>query len=166
MVKPAAKIVRNLIPKMRTALGEIVRREVLAGVPIEDAQRKDENRGKEMNNATIAYIMDNGSPAANIPAHPFMDPGIQNAKKQIAEHLGHSAKRVFTGETAKAVSDLHKVGLTAQASIREVINSGPPPELSPSTIAARKRRGRISTKPLVDTAQLRNSINYAIRDKK
>jgi len=75
----------------------------------------------------------------------------------------------------------HRAGLTAKLSIQNKINEGIPPPLATSTVAARAREGRkgaqlelanrragipASTtlaKPLIDTGQLRNAVNYVIR---
>lgn len=150
------------------ALGKLSSQEVLVGVPNDTTTRKaDEEDGEKppMNNATLAYIHDNGSAAANIPARPFMVPGIQEAKPKMVEYFKDAGKSVLVREAESIDKELHKVGLTAQSAIRAKINEGPPPALADSTLAARARKGRKSKKPLVDTGQLRNSINYVIRKK-
>lgn len=170
-MKNAAKLVKNHLPHLQLAFGKLTKQEVLAGVPKGDPSREDlaEEEKSAMNNATLAYIHDKGSPAANIPARPFMEPGIKDAKDRIVEQLGIAAKRVLTVKSGKTASDidkdLHKVGLTTQSAIRNRINAGPPPPLAESTLKARRKRGRKGTKPLIDTGQLRNSINYVIRTK-
>ena len=155
--------------------------DVLVGVPAEKAQRKEENQ--PMNNATLAYIHDNGSPAANIPARPFMRPGIYAAQDKITGALRAGAVQALDGKTAAVERSLNIAGLTAQSSIRGVINEGIAPPLADSTLEARARRGSKSAKhelnarsqgmtlgnagakPLIDTGQLRNSINYVVRRK-
>lgn len=116
-----------------------------------------------MNNATLAYIHDNGSPAANIPARPFMRPGIESVKGRIATSLEKGALAVMHNESNGVEKALHIAGLTAQSAIRSKINQGIEPALAESTLAARRARGRQGTKPLIDTGQLRNSINYVVR---
>lgn len=175
-------LVKDLLPKIKEGLARIEKQEVLVGIPAESPQRKDEKG--PMNNATLAYIHDNGSPAANIPARPFMRPGIMLAKEKIANTLGAAAVRTLEGGNGQMSSALHKIGLIAQASVREVINEGVAPPLADSTLKARARRGRKGAikelknraeglaagmgdaKPLVDTGQMRNAISYVVREKK
>jgi len=160
-MKNAAKVLANNFPTFRASLKHL-ESDVLVGVPAEYGARKDEGA---MNNATLAYIHDNGSPAANIPARPFMQPGIEAGRERISKLLEQGARAAMYGNAGSVEQALQKAGLVAQANIRAAINSGLPPALAPSTLAARKARGRTGEKPLVDTGQLRNSINYVVRAK-
>ena len=160
LAKNVLSTVKDNLPGLLEAFRGLEKREVLVGVPADNTDREE-----TMTNATLAYIHDNGSPARNIPARPFMEPGIKSAKAKIAKQFGFAAKRFISGGAEEASRDLNKVGLIAQAAIRAKINEGIGPELAKSTLAARRKRGRTGTKPLVDTAQLRNSINYVVREK-
>lgn len=162
-MKNAAKLLVDRLPKLQKSLAVLTKRDVLVGVPGETNSREEPGEG--MNNASLAYIHENGAPAANIPARPFMQPGVDDAKKKIVHHFELAAKRAMTGDDAFVERGLHAAGMVTQSAMRKRINEGPPPALAKSTLAARKARGRQSTKPLVDTGQLRNSINYVIRKK-
>lgn len=164
-MKSAAKLILNALPGLKSRVEELTKSQVLVGVPREDTTRKSNEKKGPMNNATLAYIHDKGSPAANIPARPFMVPGIKAVQPRVAQVLKTGAQAVLQGAPSGMPNALHKAGLIAQASIRGKINEGIPPPLAPSTLAARRRRGRKGEKPLVDTGQLRNSINYVIRTK-
>ncbi len=197
MAKNPVKLIVNKLPHVKVAFAQLSRKEVMVGVPREDAARKDDSEDKgEMNNATLAYIHDNGSPAAHIPARPFMRPGIDAVKGQIVTRFRGAAKSAMSlrpGADPRITQTLMAVGLIAQASIRKTIGEGIPPPLAPSTVAQRFRsRGTKSRRkgeekymdliaqgaspedaqveaniiPLVNTGQLRNSINYVIRDKR
>jgi phage gpG-like protein len=131
-------------------------------VPSDKAERKDSN---EPSNAMLAYIHDNGSPAQNIPARPFMRPGIESAKGAIEAVMKLGAKKALDGDETAVVVSLHQAGLIAQRSIRARINEGIDPPLAESTLRARARKGAKGTKPLIRTGQLRNSINYVIVEK-
>ena len=157
------KVLKDNLPGLLEGLRKLDKNEVLVGVPNDTTNRKDS--GTEMTNATLAYLHDNGSPVRNIPARPFMEPGIKSAKEAIAENLRFAADRFVAGGTSQAKRDLNKVGLIAQSAIRSKINEGIAPALTKSTLAARRKRGRTGTKPLVDTGQLRNSITYVLREK-
>lgn len=181
MAKSITKVTDNL-PRLMKQLSKLTSADVLVGVPQETADRKEAG-AREMNNATLAYIHDNGSPAANIPARPFMRPGIQAARAAVARAFAKGMKKALEGNTDALDIALHEAGLVAQRSIRAIINQGIPPPLADSTLKARIRSGKaakgakaelesraqgnepstVNAKPLVQTGQLRNSINYVIR---
>lgn len=159
-MKNAAKLISNALPKLKIALATLTLDSVLVGVPGEKTDRKEEG----MNNATLAYIMEHGSPAANIPARPAIQMGVDSAKDKIIGQLKNTAKATLqTGNKEQVVKGYTRVGLIAQASIRNQIVAGVNPPLATSTLAARRRRGRQGTTPLLDTAQYRNSINFVVR---
>ena len=183
-MKNAAKKLVDKLPALKLSLAALTKHDVLVGVPSEDTPRQ---KGV-MNNATIAYIQDNGSPANNIPARPFMEVGIKTAQPNITDRMKKTATDNIKkqGIDADVDAGLMKVGIIAQASIRNAINEGIPPPLAASTLRARIRNktavkgaqmelasrgegndaGLALAKPLVATGQLRNSINFVIRSKK
>lgn len=155
----------------KKALKRLVSQEVLVGVPNTNADRQpDPNAKSTPNNATIAYVQEFGSPAKNIPARPFLLPGIRSAEEPIAAQMkkaGEAALKIDNAAATTGAVDqaLHQVGLVAQNAVRAKITDGPFASLSPQTIARRKSRGRDGDKPLIDTGQLRASLTYVIRQK-
>lgn len=141
---------------------------VLVGVPGEKTTRNpdQDEAGSPITNAALAYIHDNGAPEANIPARPFMLPGLKKVQTEIAQRLRTAGVSALNGNQDQAERRLEGIGLVAVSSIRATINEGVPPPLAPATIAGRQARGRTGTKPLIDTGQLRNSITYVIRKAK
>jgi hypothetical protein len=152
------------LPDLLRNIKKLTKQEVLIGVPSDHTHRKDED--EVLNNASLAYIHEHGSPVNNLPARPFLEPGIKVAKDKISKHLGLAAEASLSGQKEKMGQQLVLAGLTAQNATRAKINSGVEPALAPSTIAARQRRGRTGTVPLIDTGQLRNSIIYVVKEKK
>ena len=173
-------------------INALTQRDVLVGVPDSGATRQDETPGP-MNNATLAYIHDNGSPAANIPARPFMRPGIKAVQEKIEARLKNAATAALDGQKGKIDDQLSAAGMVAATSIKKEINDGDFAPLSPSTVAGRARtrgtksqrkaeleylemvrngvppelaQGAAGIYPLVNTGQLRNSITYVLRGKK
>jgi hypothetical protein len=162
------------------ALDKLTRRDVLVGVPGDTADRDQDEYGP-MNNPTLAYIHDNGSPAQNIPARPFMAPGIEAVKERIASGLGKAASAALDDRDDLAMRHLERVGLAAQSSIRRYISTGNFAPLAAATLRARAARGRKgallelasraagnapsneSARPLIDSGQLRNSLTYVVR---
>lgn len=138
---------------------------VLVGIPAENALRKPEpGEPAKVNNALLGYIHQNGSPAKNIPARPFLPEGVRNAQEEIADVLESDIRKTLSGRGGSSDQTLNKVGLIAQAAVRKKITDGPFVPLAPKTLAKRRKKGRTGTKPLIDTAQLRTSINYVVRD--
>ena len=161
--------------------------EVLVGVPEETTDVRNEDGVEYITNAALAYIHDNGAPEANVPARPFMKPGIEAVQAKLTRQLRRAAGVAFNTRDASMVErELHMVGLTAQSSIQRTIQEGIPPPLADATLRARarKRKGRVGpglellsrkmgeapsmdfVTPLIDTGDLLKSITYAIRQRK
>lgn len=187
MAKNSASLVSNKLPALLKGVNKLATRATFVGVPSEKTERKadDEDEDKKpMTNAALAFIHDNGSAAAHIPARPFMRPGIKQAQGKIVSALKMGAIGVLKGQDPERA--LNIAGMAAQASIRGVINEGIAPPLADSTLRGRIRNktsvkgakkeladraagaapGVENAKPLIATAQLRNSINYVIRKNK
>lgn len=171
---------------------------VLVGVP-DDGERATQD-GKNaraetqaINNAALAMIHNDGSPARNIPARPFMAPGIAAARSDIVRCFRDAAKAALGGNPGAVRKNYTAAGLISQAAIRAKITDGPFVPLQPGTVKARRyARGTASTrkseqkymelvaagidpgvaqdaagiKPLINTGQLRNAITYVLREKK
>lgn len=140
--------------------------QVLVGIPDETAEREpDPDDPHPLSNAEIGYIHENGSPAANIPARPFLKSGVASADEKIAERYRAGARAVLDGRIAN-VDQVHEVvGIIAESAVKAKITAGPFAPLADSTIERRKARGRTGTRPLIDTGQLRNAVTHVIRPK-
>lgn len=155
------KMVTNNLPALAAGLKALNENQVLVGVPAQKSPRK----GDPINNAALAWIHNFGFPTLNIPARPFMAPGIENAKTAIRDRMERAAKGALAGNNAAVLGQLNAVGIVAASSIKTKIQQGPFVALKPSTLAARRRKGRKGTRPLIDTAQMLGSITYVIRPK-
>lgn len=166
-MKPGLKITRDDLGNVLAGVRSLTERQVLVGVPAAKAPREaEELKGQPINNAALAYIHEFGAPAANIPARPFLVPGVESVEDEIAARYKRAAEVAISDNTDRAaVIDRahHAVGLTAQAAVRRKITDGPFTPLAPSTLAARRARGVKRTKPLIDTGQLRAAQTYVIR---
>ncbi|KWE70550.1 hypothetical protein WL77_12160 [Burkholderia ubonensis] len=145
------------------SIAGLVQKEVLVGVPDSTAGRKDQ--GEPLSNAEIGYILENGSPANNIPARQHLVPGVQDARPKFEPQLQKGVEAALDGDLEKVERSLNRAGLVAQNSVRAKVNSNIQPKLADSTLAARRRRGVMRENTLVDTAQYRNSITYVVRKK-
>jgi hypothetical protein len=174
---------------LKDALELLTKNEVLVGFPEDGAERQD---GEDPTNAMLGYIHDNGAPEANIPARPFMLPGIEAVQDAVADKLGQTMRAVLRGDGPQRVEQgFTQIGFLAMNSIKRTINAGVPPPLSDFTLRARMKSGRKNgggarigaaqeldrrwdgqapstefAKPLVDTGQMRNAVTYALRPRK
>jgi len=139
------------------AISELSQVDVLVGVP------HGENRSEaDMTNAQIGYLLETGSPAMNLPPRPHLVPGIEEVQDVIGEKLTAAVDAALSGNTKRMYFLLESAGMKAMMNVKKFINRGEFSELAPLTIRERKRRGRKSEKPLVDTGQYRNSHTYII----
>lgn len=163
---------KNLLDPFKRLLSP--EKSVYVGVPEEKDARKEPGT---IGNATLAYIHDNGSPLQNIPARPFMKPGIEKARDRISEHLKNAIQASLEGKKDKAIIHLNRAGIVASTSIKNVINEGEGfAPLKRATLLGRLRKRKAAKKwtkkkreetmasmhPLIDTGSLRNSITYVV----
>lgn len=112
--------------------------------------------------AQLGLIQEFGIPG-HIPSRPFMRSGLQRAKAGASKLLGKLLEKLdpkVTGEQlkTKASTILGKVGAYVAAQIKQGIASGGFAANAPSTVA---RKG--SSKPLIDTGLLRQSLTWQVR---
>lgn len=175
-------IKKDRLRQVLQSINGLVDQQVLVGVPDSTAGRKDE--GAPLSNAEIGYIQENGAPEINLPARPFLVPGVASAQSKTLPQLQKGVEAALDGDIDAARRRLSSAGLIAQSSVRKRINSGITPALSEATLRERARRGRKGAKeelarraagekpgtelakPLIDTGQLRNSITYVVRKRK
>jgi phage gpG-like protein len=159
-MKPGLQTLVDNVARFTAGIEKLASTRVLVGVPAEKGSRKD---GEPINNAALAYIMEQGAPEAGIPARPFLKPGIESKQDDIAAALVKTGRAALDGKPEAVDRGYNITGLIGQNAVRAKINEGAPPPLKPATLAARRARGRTGDKPLIDTGQLRNSLTYVIR---
>lgn len=159
-MKSGVTVVLDEVAKTIDGIQKLASTRVMVGVPATKANRED---GEPVNNAELAYIHDHGAPEAGIPAREFMMPGLEAKQDDIAAGLEKAGVAALDGKPDVVDRQFNIVGLKGQAAVRAKITEGPFDPLKEATLAARRRRGRTGTKPLIDTGGLRNSISYVIR---
>lgn len=161
IVKDNTKVLDEILK----ALGS---HQVLVGIPAESAARE----GSPISNAAIGYVLETGAPERNLPARPFLRPGVASARDAVAKVARKTliqalSLRGSTSESARAIQNgLGQMGLVAANAVRRRIDTGDFAPLAPSTIYRRQHRAnapRSGEKPLVDTGQLRNAVTYVVR---
>lgn len=158
------------IDDIAKAIRDLTGKRVLVGIPAE----KDARPGDPVGNALIGYVQNYGSPARNIPARPFLEPGIEAAMRDLTPHLEAAARAALDGDSASVDQHLGKAGQTAVNSVQATIQAGIPPPLKDATVRRRRIRtpgssyrrratSAADTTPLIDTGALLRSITYVIR---
>ena len=155
------RVVVDKVAEVSHAMHELASQRVLVGIPAEKAARRG---GVEINNAALGYIQEHGAPEVNIPARPFLVPGVRDIQDEVSDAFYNAGKAALSGHQGQMQQQLHAIGIKAQAAVRTKITEGPFVPLAASTIAARKRRGmRPPFRPLIASGQMRNAVTYVIR---
>lgn len=92
---------------------------------------------------------------AHIPSRPFIRQTFEDNQQAVAQYLGSVVENVAKG--ADLVQELSKLGQWYQDKQKKTLKSYPWTPNAPST-----RKRKKSSKPLIDTSQLVNSIRYKV----
>lgn len=187
-MKSGATMTADNMKAIIDAINKLAKKDVLVGIPDSAPERTD----TPMTNAQIGYVMETGSPAHNVPARPFLVPGVADVQDQCADRLGKAADAALAGNQAGAERQMSSAGMIASQSAKKKIGSNIPPALSPETIRNRNKSRQTQSMrpaekaylnavdsgtdpaqaqteagiiPLINTGSLRNSITYVVRDK-
>lgn len=143
----------RLVREIRAAKGLVGKAGVIGSKA--EAERPD-GKGGTITNAELAMAHEFGT--AHVPERSFIRAPFDANRSKYEDHLAAFAKKVYAG----AMKVERAVGLVAAemaSDVRKYIvdGAGVPPPNAPATIA---RKG--SSRPLVDTAQMKNSISHAV----
>ena len=141
-----------MIEKLEGKIAEIMGLSVVVGVTAKSNARSD-----ELNNADLAMIHEFGIPAHNIPERSFLRKPLINNAEAVANLAKNAIGKFIAGEMSAAEA-LGVIGEEAKGISKEAVTNGISPALKPATIKRKK-----SSKPLIDTGQLLNSITYEVR---
>lgn len=182
------KITIDKLGDVIKAISQLSNKDVLVGIPDSAPERAD----TPVTNAQVGYVMETGSPAQNIPARPFLVPGVASVHGIVAAQLRKGTVAALSGSQSGSDASLRAAGFVAQNAVRQKINDGPFAPLSPRTIAQRKRSRQTQStrkaekeyakllaagkteqeaqdiagiKPLINTGSLRNSVTFVVRKK-
>jgi hypothetical protein len=130
-------------------------RSVLIGVPKKAGMA---NEG-EMTLAQVAAIHEFGSPEHGIPERSFLRAGITKSLPELKAFSANAIRRVANGGYTVRNALRHLGALAASKVQMEIVNGTFVPN-APSTIKAKG-----SSKPLIDSGQLRQSITWQLMTK-
>lgn len=191
MANSRVVVIKDDVPAVVAAINELVSKEVLVGIPDSTSDR-DEELEQPITNATLGYIHEFGSPEANIPARPFLIPGVERAEDPSMERMKKAAQVTMRGDAKSADKYLNDAGIIASNSVKRMFWENEWQPLSPYTVRNRHRnrgtkmrdserkyleliadgmspadaQAAAGIQPLVDTAQLRNAVTYVLRKAK
>lgn len=94
----------------------------------------------------------------NSPSRPFLRKSVDENEAKINSFLQSTKKKMLNGASAQQV--LKEIGIFQKDLIQEKITEGNFVPNAPSTIS---RKG--SSKPLIDTGRMRQSVNFVIQKK-
>lgn len=125
----------------------------LVGIP-SDAKRHEDN--PYIGLAQIAYIMEKGSAVNNIPARPFMQQTRQCNEKRMMGLSRRLLKALSNGSTT-AMDAIKKLGASYEGAMKRIFIEGSFAPDAPATVRRKK-----SSRPLIDTGLLRQSIKFKV----
>ena len=96
----------------------------------------------------------------NMPARPFLSSTFDEQSEKWQSTTGKIIDNIIDGDPTIIDNLIGLLGEQVVGDIKEKIDSNVPPPLSPATIKRKK-----STRTLIDTGIMRNSIKYEIVDK-
>ena len=131
-------ITKDSVSAVVGALNWLTGKQVLIGIPEANTERNGDEPEGPITNAALGYIHEHGSPASNIPARPFLVPGVEKAEEAALVPLKAAAEATLATNRKKAERLLNQAGVIGMNSARTEINSNIPPPLSPKTIRSRK----------------------------
>lgn len=161
------RVTKDKVKEILATIKALTSKEVLVGVPQASADRDPEPGETEQppTNAEIGYWMEFGIPEKNIPARPFLVPGVETVLDKAVARLKKAGVKALEGDLSQVDMQMTAVGLEAVSAVQQKIVDGPFIPLAPLTLARRKARGRTGEKPLLDTGSLRQAITYVIAKK-
>jgi hypothetical protein len=124
------------------------------------ATKEGDDDGGDMQLIDVAIVHEFGSDDGRIPRRSFIRDWEDEKAAEHKDQLRQAGKAVIDGKL-DAERALGRLGVLYQGDIQKRIAAGIDPPLAQRTI---DRKG--SSKPLIDTGQLRTSVSHAVTVKK
>lgn len=137
---------------------------VKAGVLGTSHKGRGKHRVGTLTNAQLASINEYG--LGHSPARPWIGPPFRANRKKYMERLVKAYKKALKDSApALVIQELERLGFLMAADIKNYVTQSPlpgvPPPNAPETIA---RKG--SSRTLVDSSQMVNSVTHQVIDKR
>ena len=144
---------------LKNSLKSLGDSQVLIGIP-ESENARDDDSG--ITNSQLAFIHSQGSPLQGIPPRPFLEPSIDRNKDLLAIQQKNIINKSLSGDGDGYREEMEKTGLLMSTKAKEFLTD-PANGLAPNSPGTIRRKG--SSKPLIDTGSLLNSITYVVRER-
>lgn len=95
---------------------------------------------------------------ANMPSRPFLRKSVDENESKINSFLQSKKNDLVRGASAEQI--LKEIGIFQKDLIQEKITNG---SFAPNAESTVRRKG--SSKPLIDTGRMRQSVNYEVKKK-
>jgi HK97 gp10 family phage protein len=155
-----AKITANLVKKGSGLKKQIGRIKAIENsslrVGLLGNKKALRGKGDKLTNAQVAIHNEFGTSTAR--ARPFLRPTVAKGSKAYAEFLGEGMKKAIAGEKA-FTETLGLLGQRVSADVKNYITQGS--NLRPNEDSTIARKG--SSRPLIDTGRMMNSITYEVK---
>jgi hypothetical protein len=161
---------KALLQKIKGALGTRQGIRLKVGVlgPAATAIHKDPSgtvvttaRRKKSAETVVAIASKHEFGFGRIPERSFIRRAYDSHVDEYRRVMEYAANKVIAGEFPPRVA-MEAIGQSIQSDIQRTIELGVPPPLTEKTLEMRRERGMDSTKPLIATGQLKNSITYLV----
>ena len=130
---------------------------VVVGIRGQAGAQTYESDGKAISLVEIGAVHEFGSSDGRIPQRPYMRPTFDARRDSYEDGFVRGIGRVVDG-TSDIDTELGHLGLVVAGDIQETIATLTDPPLAQITI---DRKG--SSKPLIDTGRLKQSIDHEVR---
>lgn len=185
-------VVKDSVTRVVRSINELVGKQVLIGIPDSTTDRDDDDEKGPITNAALGYIHENGNPATNLPARPFLVPGVKSVEDVAVAELKKAAQVSLDGDARKADVYLNRAGFIGMNGAKQEISYANFEPLKPASVRSRRYARKTQSlredekqylklvgqgmsaegaqnvtgiQPLINTGQLRNAINYVVRNK-
>lgn len=138
-------------------------------VGIANDSSKNSRKDSSIKNADLGWIHERGSPASNIPARPFLEPGVLSVKDDMKSGMQAAARAMLDGNESEAEAILQRNAMRAADAVRNYVrkNNSSFAPLAPSTLAQRLRKnkkagGGSGITILMDTQSLTRAVDGVV----
>ena len=92
----------------------------------------------------------------------MIEPAIQNSKEELGTLIKEAILKALEGDTSGAMAGMERAG-TQGENVAKGWFTNPQNNWADNAESTKKQKG--SSRPLIDTAQLRNSITHVVKKK-
>ena len=172
--KPIASLsVISRAKELNDALKRLQKTQIFVGIATGSKGDKREDGGPD--NHLLGFVHERGSPAANIPARPFLAPGVASGAEKIVPGLERTIKAALRNDEAAVEASLKKTGRDAVSAVKVYMTTADFVPLSPKYLKQRhrarltkgKRANELKGKgvrPLINSGSLLEALDYYLEE--